>query len=283
MIWVLWGEFDLIRRDHLVLITQPTHTAMAVLSELAYDLNSTTTSSSLLKKYEQWVAQLILKQTHSPELTDAERFELLKQFFFEDRKFKPLSIKPKLDRYLLPYLLLSRSGPQELLLLVFLCLAESIRVPLQVIKHSDRMIIKLIDNGRSRMFDFKKKCEWLSTQEVLDLVNQGTDCNQIYNFTDLLSNYLLLLKTQSLRERSFIQLYKIQSHLIQHQPFALNHFLDRARAAYAIGDVVRAAEDMSQYLVYHKDTVINGRLLRLAQKIKNEGLLKNLPYIGDRF
>ena len=42
----------------------------------------------------------------------------LKDFFFEQKTFSTLSSKPKLDKYLLPYTLLSRKGPEELLLLI---------------------------------------------------------------------------------------------------------------------------------------------------------------------
>lgn len=273
----------MVHRDHLVLLTHPTHATIAALGQIAYDLNASWNSTATLKKYESLVAQLMLLQQNTKDLDAMDRFEILREFFFKQKQFIPLSTKPKLERFLLPYTLLSRSGPPELLLLLFLSLAEAAQLPLQVVEYHQKIIIKFIDAGHSRLFDFKNACQLLTTQEVLDLVNTGSDCNRTLEATELLSQYLLLLKTQSLRERSFISLYKIQTYLIQHQPFALNHFLDRARAAYYIGDVVKAAEDMGQYLAFHKDTVINGRLLRLAKKIKDEGLLKNLPYIGDHF
>ena len=256
-----------------------------VLSQIAYDLNASWLTTSTLKKYEKLLAQLtsLVPLPVESDLDGMDRFEILKDFFFHQKKFIPLETKPKLDRYLLPYTLLSRSGPVELLLLIFLGLAETLNLSLQVVEHQNHIMLKLVHEGRSKIFDFNNRCQLLSSQEVLDMVNEGSDYTHCLQFSDLVSNYLLLLKTQSLRERSFINLYKIQTYLIQLQPFALNHFLDRARAAYAIGDVVKAAEDMSQYLAFHKDNVVNQRLVRLVKKIKSEGVLKNIPYIGDHF
>ena len=83
-----------------------------------------------------------------------------------------------------------------------------------------------------------------SSLAFLELINAGCDATKSLSIDEILSRYLLTMKTQSLRERSFLSLYTILTYLIHHQPFVLNHIVDRARAAYAIGDLVKAAEDI---------------------------------------
>jgi hypothetical protein len=128
----------------------------------------------------------------------------------------------------------------------------------------------LIDQGKSRLFEFENKCSELSTQEIVNLVNQGCDCTKAVTQEELLVRYLVLLKTQCLRERSLIHFYKMQTYLVHYQPFALNHLIDRARAAYAIGDIVRAAEDLGQYVVFQSEKVTNSRYLQLIRRIKEK-------------
>lgn len=267
-------------KGHLVLIKSEDDGLVSELSRFAHDLNASWPPSLTLKKYQALLAQLLLL-THDKDLDPFERFAVLKTFFFTHKQFSPLVSKPKLEKYLLPYVLLSRSGPHEMLLLLFLSLAQSIRLPLQVIKMDSKIIIKVIHEGRTFLFDFKRQCETLSTEEILDLINHGCDCTKNMPLTEVFSKYLLMIKTQCLRERSFLHLYKIQTYLIHHQPFVLNHLVDRARAAYAIGDLVKAAEDIGHYLSFHSEKMTNNKFSRLVKKIRGEKLLKNLPYFKD--
>jgi regulator of sirC expression with transglutaminase-like and TPR domain len=251
------------------------------LSRIAHDLNSVWPPSGTLKKYRALLAQLNLN-LEDQDLDPFERFEVLKTFFFEQKKFSPMVSKPKLEKYLLPYVLLSRSGPPELLLLLFICLAQSLQLPLQVIKNDDaKIVIKVIHEGKSFLFDFQRHCETLNSDEILDLINGGCDATKCLSVDEVMSRYLLTMKTQSLRERSFLSLYTILTYLIHHQPFVLNHIVDRARAAYAIGDLVKAAEDIGQYLSFHSEKMSNYKFLKLIRKLNRENLLKNIPPFRD--
>jgi len=272
-------------RGHLVLINPDHDSLISELSRIAYDLNSMWPPSLTLKKYHSLLAQLNLT-LNNQELDPFEKFEILKDFFFKKKNFSPLASKPKLEKYLLPYILLSRSGPQEMLLLLFLSLAQSIGLNVDVIKNESsgqnvEIIIKVIHEGRSFLFNFARKCETLTTDNILELINSGCDCTKHLPINEVLSHYLLLIKTQSLRERSFLSLYKIQTYLIYHQPFVLNHIVDRARAAYAIGDIVKAAEDISQYLSFHSDKMSNSKFLKLLRKVKDDKISKHLPTFRD--
>ncbi len=253
-------------RGHLVLINTDHDSLISELSRIAYDLNSTWTPDSTLKKYRALLAPLHLT-LQDQDLDPFEKFEILKNFFFTQKKFCKMASKPTLEKHLLPYVLLSRSGSPELLLLLFLCLAQSIQIPVQVIKTEKAHIIKLVHEGKSFLFDFNRGAEVLNSDEVLQLINEGCDCTKYLSSDEVLIRYLLTIKTQCLRERSFLSLYTVLSHLITHQPFVLNHIVDRARAAYAVGDIVRAAEDIGQYLAFHSEKMANYKFLKLLGKI----------------
>jgi len=250
------------------------------LSRIAHDLNSSWPPSGTLKKYQTLLAQLNLNLADQ-DLDPFERFEILRAFFFDQKKFSPLVSKPKLEKFLLPYVLLSRSGPPEILVLLFICLAQSLQLPLQVIKNDTDIVIKVLHEGRSHLFDFRRHCEALNSDEILELINCGCDATKCLSIDEVLSRYLLSMKTQSLRERSFLSLYTILTYLIHHQPFVLNHIVDRARAAYAIGDLVKAAEDIGQYLTFHSEKMSNYKFLKLLRKLNREKLMKNLPPFRD--
>jgi regulator of sirC expression with transglutaminase-like and TPR domain len=276
---LLWGIF-LGSLGHLVLIDTDSDYLISELSRVSYDINSVWVPSQTIKKYQSLSAQLHLL-TDGQDLDLQERFEVLKRFFFNSKQFSTLAAKPKMDRFLLPYILLSRSGPPEILLLLFICLARALNIRLQVIKSSHRTILKFVDNGRPVLSDFDNHGRLLSTNEVIELINDGCDFTKTVDQKELLTRYLLLMKTQCLRERSFLHLYKIQSYLIQLQPFVLNHLVDRARAAYAIGDLVKAAEDIGQYLSFHTDKISNYRFLKLLRKLREEKVFKHFPYFND--
>lgn len=267
-------------RGHLVLINTDHDTLISELSRIAYDLNSLWTPALTLKKYQSLLAQLNLMMADQ-DLDPLDRFEILKEFFFRHKKFSPLVSKPKIEKYLLPYILLSRAGPPDMLLLLFICLTQSLQIPAQVLKNDKKMILKIVAEGKAHFFDFRRGGEALSSEEILDLVNEGCDASKCLKVDEILTRYLLLMKTQCLRERSFLTLYKVQTHLIHLQPFVLNHIVDRARTAYAIGDIVKAAEDIGQYLSFHSEKMSNYKLLKLLKKVNHEKILKNLPTFRD--
>ncbi len=237
------------------------------MARIAQDMNPSWTVELSLKKYRTLVDQL--RQIPCSESSPTALFEILRRFYFEKKQFAPLESKQSLEKCLLPYALLSRSAPPEMLVLLFLSLARSLDLPVTVLSLSPHIVVKFVDQGKNRLFVFQNQCRELHGQEVVDLVNQGCDCTQSIHTTELLMRYLVFLKTQSLRERRLVNFYKLQSYLVQHQPFALHHLIDRARAAYAIGDIVRAAEDLGQYVTFQSEKVTNNRYLKLLKKIKD--------------
>lgn len=243
------------------------------LSHIAHDLSSLWPLHRTLQGCQSLSKELVT--TVGTNASDSlKHFEAVCDFFFKQKKFKPLKSKPTLAKYLLPYTLLSRRGPVEILLPLFIGLCRHLNLNIQVAHYNKDIILKLVVDGKSHFFNFKKACEPLTSEDLIQLVNSGCDCSQIVSEHDVLTKYLLRIKHQCLRERSLISLYKIQTYLMKYQPFALNHILDRARAAYAIGDVVKAAEDVSQYLTFSADRINNTRMIKLMRKINNTSLLR---------
>jgi len=207
-----------------------------------------------------------------------KHFEAVCIYFFKIKKFKPLKSKPTLDKYLLPYALLSRRGPLELLLPLFIALCRQVHLDPLVAHYGQDIILKLLVHGKAHFFNFTKGGEPLTSEDLIALINSGSDCSHVIKEDDVLAKYLLRLKNRCLRERSFLNLYKVQTHLMSYQPFALHHLLDRARAAYAVGDIVRAAEDVSQYLSFSAQRIHNTRMIKLVRKINQHQLLKRFPF-----
>ena len=91
----------------------------------------------------------------------------------KQKEFSTLASKPKLEKLLVHYTLLSRKGPEELLLLIFVSLGKALDLPLSVVECRSDMVLKFLDNGRSILLDFHKKCQPLSTEDVINLVNDA--------------------------------------------------------------------------------------------------------------
>ncbi len=252
---------------HLVLVHTEHDYFVTELSRIAFDMKSSWPPELTVKKYRALLDQA--SKVNFP-LSPKERLLGLHDFFFNKRGFTPLASKPTLDKYLLPYTLLSRSGSPEVLLLLFLSLAKNLNLQLEVLQCQNQWIVKLVDSGKSHLFEFNSTFREFSKAEVVELVNAGCDFTQPVDAKNLLTTYLFKLKTQCLRERSLLQFYKLQTHLIHHQPFALQHLVDRARAAYAIGDLVRAAEDLGQYVTFRSDKVTNNKYVKLLRKMKEK-------------
>lgn len=248
------------------------------LSRIAHELSARWPVNKTLQGCQNLSKELL--STVGRQASDPlKHFEDVCYYFFKQKKFKPLKSKPNLEKYLLPYALLSRRAPIELLVPLFIALCRQVQIQVQVVHYGGQeIILKLLIEGKSHFFNFNKAGERLTSEDLIALVNSGTNCSEVIKEDDILAKYLLRLKNQCLRERSFLNLYKIQTHLMSYQPFALNHLLDRARAAYAIGDIVRAAEDVSQYLSFSAQRIHNTRMLKLVRKINQHHLLRRFPF-----
>jgi regulator of sirC expression with transglutaminase-like and TPR domain len=243
------------------------------LCHIAHDLSSLWPLNRTLQGCHSLAKELTAHAgTNSPE--PLQHFELVCDFFYQTKKFKPSKSKPTLEKCLLPYTLLSRRGPLEILLPLFIGLSRKVGLQVVVAHYNKVVILKLIVDGKSHFYDFTNRCTKLTSEDLITLVNSGCDCSQVLSDNEVLTKYLLRIKHQSLRERSFLSVYKIQTYLMQYQPFALNHVLDRARAAYAIGDIVKAAEDVSQYLTFSADRINNTRMIKLMRKLNSHNIMK---------
>lgn len=274
------GKSEVLSQEHLTVVNSHKDTLFVSLCQIANDLSSLWPLHKSLNGCQALSKELLATAgTNNPDTL--KHFQDVCDFFFKQKKFKPLKSKPSLEKYLLPYVLLSRRGPVEILLPIFINLNHQLNLPVQVASYGKDIILKLIVDGKSHFFNFKKGCELLTSEDLVHLFNSGSDCSIILTEQEVLTKYLLRLKHQCLRERTLLSLYKVQTYLMSYQPFALNHILDRARAAYAIGDIVKAAEDVSQYLSFSANRINNIRMIKLMKKINSHSLLRRFPYIGS--
>lgn len=177
----------------------------------------------------------------------------------------------KVERSLLGFALLSHRGPSELLALVFSSLAAEVGLPVSLMHVGPKPILKLLHQGQSYFYRMDKNIQELNKEEVLDLINEEVMDASALPPAVALSDYLMLLKRLALKQRNFLQLYQIQNHLVFQQPFALNHLVDRARTAYILGDIVKAAEDINAYLTYYRpSSESHHKIQRLVQKVKKK-------------
>ncbi|MCC6137887.1 MAG: hypothetical protein IT287_04595 [Bdellovibrionaceae bacterium] len=263
----------MLTQERLAVVDTQRDTLFVDLSHIAHELSALWPLHRTLQGCQNLSKELLATvgtNTNDP----LKHFEAISDYFFKQKKFKPLKSKPTLEKYLLPYTLLSRRGPVELLLPLFVGLNHQLNLNVQVAHYGQEIIIKLIVEGKAHFFNFKKACEQLNSEDLITLVNSGCDCSQTVSEQEILTKYLLRIKHQCMRERSLLSLYKIQTYLMKYQPFALNHILDRARAAYAIGDIVKAAEDVSQYLTFSADRINNTRMIKLMRKMNHHSLLR---------
>ncbi|MCB9073810.1 MAG: hypothetical protein H6623_09320 [Bdellovibrionaceae bacterium] len=259
--------------ERLAVVDTQRDTLFIGLSHIAHDLSSLWPFNRTLQGCQNLTKDLVHHVgINGPDVE--HQFRVLCTYFYDQKRFKPMKSKPTLEKCLLPYALLSRRGPLEILLPLFLGLARKIGLQVSVVYYGKNIILKLVVDGQSHFYDFTKHCQRLTSEDLIALVNSGCDCTKLVDDNEVMAKYLLRIKHQCLRERSFLSLYKVQTYLMQYQPFALNHVLDRARAAYATGDMIKAYEDVSQYLAFSADRINNTRMIKLMKRLNNHALLK---------
>lgn len=213
-------------------------------------------------------------RVQSQTMTTEEKLKLLGTFFFLVKGFTPLKKHQKIESAFLPQALLKRAGPYELLLPLFISLARSLDLHVHAVEISERIILKLNSKGRTLLIDFKHQCRPLSTDEALNLINEGANLTDPVPNENVLTTYLIKLKKVALKQRQLKMIYNIQSELIRLQPAVLSHLIDRARVSYALGDLQQVREDLSHYFSYAKEKYSNIKIQNLMRKIggKNKNL-----------
>ena len=211
-----------------------------------------------------------LKQLNLADCSDLEKLERLRHFFFHQKAF---SITPPeeqtIQNNLLPYILSSRKGPPEILLLLFSTLAEFIELKVQCHVRQGRYLLKVFIDEKPQIVDFRKNAKFLEPYEIVELINEGIDFSKDHNHSRVIVRYLYLLRRLAKRERDLSTLAHTHSYLMKYQPFNLKHVSERAKVAYMTGDFRTAITDIRSYFLYRSPGMNSqslARIYRMARK-----------------
>lgn len=194
--------------------------------------------------------------------SDEEKFYKVVQYFFDILGFSfGENTKMSLEESLIPSILLTRRGPEPVLMLLLCALFEECNVQVHITSCRAQYLLKVQFDHRSYIVDFKKKCAKLQHSEIVELINSGLNFSQgCLNSNSLVIEYLDHLKFSARQENQLKMLSQIHSYLMKFQPFNLKHISERAVVAFETGDYRSAVEDIRSYFQYKHGELSNSNL-----------------------
>ena len=216
----------------------------------------------------------LLRLTDSNASEDDKLASLI-HFFFYQKCFTPTEYQEvNLQNAFLPYTLTARKGPNEILMLLFTALAESLGLKAQVTSASVKYLLKVQIHNKPHIIDIGNRGSILQPYEIVELINRGFDFSaRCPSPTGLMVEYLNLLKLVARKYGDLHLLTLTHSYLMKYQPFNLKHLSERAMVAYQTGDYKTAIEDIRSYFLYKSPEMTNyhlKRIYKLARRLESK-------------
>lgn len=237
------------------------------------DFNPLWLSKNTQFRIEQLKKELLCQTEHLD--SDADKLNALIHFFFTQKSFSSFSKNEvNLQNAFIPYLLTSRKGPNEILMLLFTSLAEKIGLKVQVTSARIKYLLKVYIDNKPVIVDVGEKGVFLQPYEIVDLINRGFDFSaRCPTPNSLMVEYLNMLKKLARKNGDLNLLSFTHSYLMKYQPFNLKHLSERAAAAYQTGDYKTAIEDIRSYFLYKSPEVTNfhlKKIYKVARRLEKE-------------
>ena len=133
-------------------------------------------------------------------MEEAERWETLRRFVFEDKGFQLTSTRSeavKEDQLLMQNILEARCGHPLTIVFVVLHLAHYLDLPIALIQARHHFLLKWVRSGKTIYLDLYNEGRALNDAELIQVLNRSSSNLEVWSAGQLMRHYLELL-TQSL-------------------------------------------------------------------------------------
>jgi regulator of sirC expression with transglutaminase-like and TPR domain len=189
--------------------------------------------------------------------TEAERWEILRQFLFLEKTFQILPMRPAElteDALLIRSVLENRAGHPLAITLLLLHLSYFLDLPMTLIQARHHFLLKWVRSGQTIYLDLYNECRQLGNQDLIQVLNRSASNLETWNAKQLLTQYLELLMQTFERSQSLSQLHLVYNLLLQLDDTNTSILGQRALLRQKLGFTREALNDLKRYFSFIEKT-----------------------------
>lgn len=180
-------------------------------------------------------------------LEEAERWETLRRFIFEDKGFQLTS-----TQLLMPAVFEQRSGHPLTIVFLLLHLAHFLDLPIALIHARHHFLLKWVRSGRTFYLDLYNEGRALNDAELIQVLNRSSATLEVWNASQLIRQYLDLL-TQNLQvQQDLAKLHQAYNLILQLDETNSAVLGQRALLRHKLGYAREALADLKRYFSFNE-------------------------------
>lgn len=203
----------------------------------------------------QFLGFEILKSCES--LSEAERWEALRHFIFEDKGFQ-LSVKQLSELtekdVLMKNVLDERCGHPLPIVFLMLHLAHYLDLPMALLQARHHFLLKWVRSGKTVYLDLFNEGRALSDQELIQVLNRSASNLEVWSAKQLMAQYLELLMNAFEASQALNQLHLVYNLILQMDDTNTSILGQRALLRQRLGFTREALCDLKRYFSFVEQT-----------------------------
>lgn len=196
--------------------------------------------------------------------SDEEVYEALNYFFFTTKNFR---VHPA--HFLLHEILEERKGCGIALALLYMHLAGSLGLKLELIHRPLHTILKWSREGRSSFIDLEACGRLLTEDQLLLIVNKHKDQVQCLSMSEALVQYLSYISMNCRNRQDKTSLHKTLDMILRLEPENTRFLAERALLRKELGMLREALCDLKRYFSFTEMSVASQELISAYEELKN--------------
>lgn len=187
--------------------------------------------------------------------SEAERWNLLHRFLFEDKGFQLSDLRANeitINQILIKEVVEGRVGHPLPMLFLLLHLSHILGLPLRLLQARHHFLLKWIpiDTGKNTYLDFFNRCQPLSDQELIHILNRSASNLEVWSAKQLITQYLELLVQSFERHQLLTQLHTVYNLLLHLDDTNTALLGQRALLRQKLGYGREALGDLKRYFSF---------------------------------
>lgn len=186
-------------------------------------------------------------------LNEAERWEALRRFIFEEKCFQLTSNRltdVRAQDLLIKNVLDDRICHPLPLVFVILHLAQFLDLPLALIQARHHFLLKWVRSGKTLYLDLYNQGRALNDQELIQVLNRSSSNLEVWSAKQLLTQYLEMLTTAYQTAQNLPPLHTVYNLLLQLDDSNINILGQRALLRQKLGFSREALGDLKRYFSF---------------------------------
>lgn len=203
----------------------------------------------------QFLGFEILKKCDS--LNEAERWECLRQFIFQEKGFQISSHRltdTQEKDVLMKCVLDERCGHPLPLVFLLLHLAHFLDLPMALLQARHHFLLKWVRSGKTIYLDLYNEGRALTDAELIQVLNRSSSNLEVFSAKQLMTQYLELLMHAFESSQSLTQLHVVYNLLLQLDDTNTTVLGQRALLRQKLGFTREALSDLKRYFSFVEQT-----------------------------